>query len=73
LTAPRDDNDADRVVKIAAVDPAQLNFTYKIEGAKLPFRPIRAFDDGGHVYIQIPPGMKTSDASALLIAVGSGT
>jgi type IV secretion system protein TrbG len=62
---PRNDNDDGRVVKIAAVDPAQLNFTYKIEGPNLPFRPIRAFDDGSHVYIQMPPGMKTSDAPAL--------
>jgi hypothetical protein len=58
------------VVKIASVDPAQLNFTYRIEGPNLPFRPIRAFDDGSHVYIQMPPGMKTSDAPALLIAAG---
>jgi len=61
------------VVRIAAVDPAQLNFTYKIEGPNLPFRPIRAFDDGSHIYIQMPPAMQTSDAPALLIAAGSGT
>jgi type IV secretion system protein VirB9 len=62
-----------RVVKIAAVDPAQLNFSYKIDGANVPFRPIRAFDDGSHVYIQMAPGMKTSEAPALLIAAGRGT
>ena len=46
-------------MKIAIVDPDQLNFTYKIDGPNLPFRPIRAFDDGSHVYIQMPPEMKT--------------
>ena len=33
---------------------------------------MRAFDDGMHVYIQMPPGMKTADAPALLIAASSG-
>jgi type IV secretion system protein VirB9 len=69
---PGDDN-AGGVVKIAAADPAQLNFSYKIDGPNLPFRPIRAFDDGSHVYIQMAPGMKTSEAPALLIATGNGT
>jgi len=61
------------LVKIAAIDPAQLNFSYKIDGANASFRPVRAFDDGSHVYIQMAPGMKTSEAPALLIAAGSGT
>src|SRR5713101_6896973 len=68
---PGDDNAS--AVKIAAIDPGQLNFSYKIDGANVPFRPVRAFDDGIHVYIQMAPGMKTSDAPALLIAAGGGT
>jgi type IV secretion system protein TrbG len=70
---PGDDNTGGGVIKIAAVDPAQLNFSYKIDGPNLPFRPIRAFDDGSHVYIQMAPGIKTSNAPALLIAAGNGT
>jgi type IV secretion system protein TrbG len=31
-----------------------------------------AFDDGAHVYIQMPPSMKTADAPALLIAASGG-
>jgi type IV secretion system protein VirB9 len=69
--SPGDDNAS--VVKIAAIDPGQLNFSYKIDGGNVPFRPVRAFDDGSHVYIQMAPGMKTSDAPALLIAAGGGT
>jgi type IV secretion system protein VirB9 len=69
---PGDDN-ATGVVKIAAVSPAALNFSYKIDGGNVPFRPVRAFDDGSHVYIQMSPEMKTSEAPALLIAAGSGT
>jgi len=68
---PGDDNAS--AVKIAAIDPGELNFSYKIDGANVPFRPVRAFDDGSHVYIQMAPGMKTSDAPALLIAAGGGT
>ena len=69
---PAGDSDGS-VVKVAAVDPGQLNFSYKIQGPNVPWRPVRAFDDGSHVYIQMPAGMKTSDAPALLIAAGGGT
>jgi type IV secretion system protein TrbG len=70
---PLGDGTQGGVVKVAAVDPAQLNFAYRIEGPNVPFRPIRAFDDGRHVYVQMAPGMKTSEAPALLIAAGGGT
>ena len=66
-------NDSDNIVKIAAVDPGQLNFAYKVSGANVPWRPIRAFDDGSHVYVQMPAEMKSSEAPALLINAGSGT
>jgi P-type conjugative transfer protein TrbG len=72
LDPPSDDNAAG-AMKVPAIDPAQLNFAYKVDGPNVPFRPIRAFDDGRHVYIQMAPGMKTSEAPALLIAAGGGT
>ena len=65
--------DSDNVVKVAAVDPAQLNFAYTVAGPNIPWKPIRAFDDGSHVYVQMPTGMKSSEAPALLINAGSGT
>jgi P-type conjugative transfer protein TrbG len=68
---PADDSDGG-VVKVS-VNPGQLNFSYTINGRNVPFRPIRAFDDGSHVYIQMPPEMKTSEAPALLIAANGGT
>jgi P-type conjugative transfer protein TrbG len=73
VSDPPGDDTAAGVVKIAAVNPAELNFSYKIDGANVPFRPVRAFDDGSHVYIPMAPGMKTSEAPALLIAAGNGT
>ncbi|MBF6571732.1 MAG: P-type conjugative transfer protein TrbG [Candidatus Binataceae bacterium] len=65
--------DPDNVVRVASADPAQLNFSYKVSGPNVPYKPIRAFDDGSHVYIQMPPGMKTSEAPALLIEASGGT
>ncbi len=65
--------DSDNIVKVAAVDPAQINFAYTVAGANVPWKPIRAFDDGSHVYVQMPAGMKSSEAPALLINAGSGT
>ena len=56
-----------------AVDPSQLNFSYEIDGPNVPWRPLRAFDDGSHVYLEMPAGMKSSEAPALLIAAGGGT
>ncbi len=66
-------SDSGDVVKVASVDPARLNFAYTLSGPNVPWKPIRAFDDGSHVYVQMPAGMKTSEAPALLINAGSGT
>ena len=67
---PGESND---IVKVAAVDPAQINFAYTVAGPNVPWKPVRAFDDGSHVYVQMPAGMKSSEAPALLINAGSGT
>jgi type IV secretion system protein TrbG len=69
---PPGDTDGN-VVKVAAVDPSQLNFAYEIDGPNVPWRPVRAFDDGSHVYLEMPASMKSSAAPALLIAAGGGT
>jgi P-type conjugative transfer protein TrbG len=66
-------DDSGNVIKVANVDPAQLNFAYTVGGANVPWKPIRAFDDGSRVYIQMPPAMKSSEAPALLVNAGSGT
>src|SRR6202795_5250410 len=66
-------DDSGNVIKVANVDPAPLNFAYTVSGANVPWRPIRAFDDGSRVYIQMLPAMKSSEAPALLVNAGSGT
>src|SRR5713101_2937500 len=70
VAPPVDSND---IVKVAAVDPAQINFAYTVAGANVPWKPVRAFDDGSHVYVQMPAGMKSSEAPALLINASRGT
>jgi type IV secretion system protein TrbG len=64
---------AGSVLKVAAVDPSQLNFAYEIDGPNVPWRPLRVFDDHSHVYLEMPASMKSSQAPALLIAASGGT
>jgi len=61
------------VASLASVDPGALNFSYAVSGPKLPWKPIRAFDDGTHIYIQMPATTKSSEAPALLVAAGDGS
>jgi type IV secretion system protein VirB9 len=49
----------------------QLQFRYEIEGDKVPWRPVRAFDDGAKVYIQFPDSLRQSEAPPLFV-VGAG-
>jgi type IV secretion system protein TrbG len=65
--------DPGSAARVANVNPGQLNFGYAVAGADVPWKPLRAFDDGSHVYVQMPAGMKSSAAPALLINAGGGT
>jgi len=60
-------SDSSALIAGVNVNSAQLNFAYTIAGADAPWKPIRAFGDGSHVYVQMPSGMKSSEALALLI------
>jgi type IV secretion system protein TrbG len=71
-TADASDPSSD-ITRMAAVDLSQLNFAYDISGPNVAFKPRRAFDDGTHVYLEVPGSMRTSTAPALLIAAGGGT
>ena len=70
----RDPQSPDGVVaSLASLDPGALNFSYAVSGPKLPWKPVRAFDDGTHIYIQMPATTKSSEAPALLVAAGDGS
>jgi len=70
---PPPDSWNDDIVKVSDFDPAQLNFAYTVSGANVPWKPIRAFDDGSRVYIEMARGMKSSSAPALLVRASNGT
>ncbi|WP_315833486.1 P-type conjugative transfer protein TrbG [Bradyrhizobium prioriisuperbiae] len=58
---------ADRGVRLD-----NLNFRYRIEGDAPPWRPLRAFDDGRKVYIQMPSGLPQGEAPPLFVAGADG-
>ncbi|WP_024510698.1 P-type conjugative transfer protein TrbG [Bradyrhizobium sp. ARR65] len=58
---------ADRGVRLD-----NLNFRYRIEGDDPPWRPLRAFDDGRKVYIQMPSGLSQGEAPPLFVAGADG-
>jgi type IV secretion system protein VirB9 len=49
-----------------------LNFGYRIEGDRPDWRPVRVFDDGRQVYIQMPAAISTTDAPPLFIVTRKG-
>jgi type IV secretion system protein TrbG len=50
----------------------KLNFRYRIEGDDPPWRPLRAFDDGRKVFIQMPSGLSQGEAPPLFVAGSDG-
>jgi type IV secretion system protein VirB9 len=53
----------DSTLNDVAVDPEKLNFAYEIRGSQ-PWKPIRVWDDGRQVYIQMPKGWQKSGTEA---------
>jgi P-type conjugative transfer protein TrbG len=51
-------------------DLEEMNFAYKIDGRKYPWKPVMVFDDGTHTYIQMPGSMKSDEAPAIFIKNG---
>jgi type IV secretion system protein VirB9 len=49
----------------------QLNFRYAVTGDSPPWRPLRAFDDGAHVFIQFPAAIAQGELPPLFV-VGAG-
>lgn len=44
-----------------------LNFRYRIEGDRPPWRPVRAFDDGRQVFIEFPRGIGQGEMPPLFV------
>src|SRR5256712_3323451 len=60
------------VARLPRLAPEALNFNYQIDGADVPWKPERVFDDGTHVYIQMAPAMRVTEAPALLVQTRTG-
>ncbi|MDD4867625.1 MAG: P-type conjugative transfer protein TrbG [Mycobacterium sp.] len=50
----------------------QLHFRYAITGDDPPWKPMRAFDDGRHVYIQFPAGIAQGELPPLFVVGPDG-
>lgn len=49
-----------------------LNFDYRITGDKPKWKPVRVFDDGTQVYIQMPNDIKSTDLPPLFVLGSEG-
>ena len=58
------------VAHLPLVSPEGLNFGYRIDGDRVPWRPVQAFDDGTRVFIQMPDAMSATEAPALFVLTG---
>lgn len=57
---------------VPGVDLEALNFRYRIDGDRAPWRPVRAFDDGRQVLIELPGSIGQSELPPLFIAGAKG-
>src|SRR5580658_11045832 len=50
--------------------PKPLNFNYQITGPDVPWRPLLAFDDGEHTYVEFPANTLSADMPTLMVQNG---
>jgi type IV secretion system protein TrbG len=56
----------------AGIDVSMLNFRYRIEGDRAPWRPARAFDDGRQVFVEFPAGIAQGEMPPLFVTGAAG-
>lgn len=56
----------------SGIDLSTLNFRYRIDGDRAPWRPARAFDDGRQVFIEFPTGISQGEMPPLFVSGASG-
>ena len=49
------------------IDPAKLDFAYRLTGATPPWRPIQVFDDGAKTYLLFPANISQSELPPLFL------
>lgn len=58
------------VTTMRSTDVGRMNFDYDIDGRHVAWRPLRAFDDGGKTYIQMPALSQRMDLPVLYLKKG---
>jgi type IV secretion system protein VirB9 len=56
----------------AGLDLSALNFRYRIEGDRAPWRPARVFDDGRQVFIEFAAGIAQGEMPPLFVTGAAG-
>ncbi|MXO65315.1 P-type conjugative transfer protein TrbG [Altericroceibacterium endophyticum] len=56
----------------SGVDLSALNFRYRIEGDRVPWKPSRAFDDGRQVFIEFPAGIAQGEMPPVFVTGAAG-
>ncbi len=56
----------------SGVDVSALNFRYQIEGDRVPWKPVRAFDDSAQVFIEFPAGISQGEMPPLFVTGAAG-
>jgi type IV secretion system protein VirB9 len=72
LLALRGEIDGTDAPAAAGIAVESLNFGYSIEGGDPRWRPIRAFDDGRQVFIELPSSLAEGEAPPLFVLGTSG-
>jgi type IV secretion system protein VirB9 len=73
LLLQRQAQQADKVMPVAdGITLEKLAFRYQISGDAPSWRPLRAFDDGEHVYIQFPVGIAQGELPPLFVVGTAG-
>jgi type IV secretion system protein VirB9 len=49
------------------IEPANLDFAYRLRGANPPWRPVQVFDDGAKTYILFPANIATTELPPLFL------
>lgn len=49
------------------IDPARLNFGYRLTGPNVPWRPAQVFDDGSKTYVLMPEGIAQTELPPLFL------
>jgi len=51
----------------AGIDPAKLDFSYRLSGASPPWKPVQVFDDGAKTYLLFPETIAQSELPPLFL------